>query len=136
MFDREGCGSASSCEELEARVEQQLRVNGWEDRASAIVIDPELEIWMWGNWSVLQDCVGWRIGSISLREWLINQKLMDDAETKPAHPKETLERVLRQTRKPRSGALFASMGEKVDASGCMDGAFLKLKSTLQRWFPK
>jgi hypothetical protein len=136
MFDREGCGSASSCEELEARVEQQLRVNGWEDRASAIVIDPELEIWMWGNWSVLQDCVGWRIGSISLREWLINQKLMDDAETKPAHPKETLERVLRQTRKPRSGALFASMGEKVDTSGCMDGAFLKLKSTLQRWFPK
>ena len=30
-------------------VETDLSRNGWADRTKAIVIDPELEVWVWGD---------------------------------------------------------------------------------------
>jgi hypothetical protein len=47
MFDREGCGADhQSRVDLEAEVEQRLEAAGWPDRAAAVVIDPELEVWL------------------------------------------------------------------------------------------
>jgi len=47
MFDREGCGKEElSARELEYKVEQQLNVSGWQGRAAAVVLDPELEVWV------------------------------------------------------------------------------------------
>jgi hypothetical protein len=44
-------------------------------------------------------------------------------------------RVLLQTHTPHSSALFAEMGQTADTAACVDEAFLKLRSTLQAWFP-
>ena len=45
VFDRDGCGSTQTRRELQNEITADLAVNGWQDRARAIVIDPELEIW-------------------------------------------------------------------------------------------
>jgi hypothetical protein len=45
VFDLEGCGRTDvPREDLEGEVEQRLSQSGWDDRAAAIAIDPELEI--------------------------------------------------------------------------------------------
>ena len=61
IFDREGCGQdTESRSELEATVETALRKAGWGDRTAAIVIDPELENWVWSPSPHVADCLGWR----------------------------------------------------------------------------
>ena len=48
VFDREGCGHDEKPREvLESEVENRLAVNGWENHARVVVIDPELESWVW-----------------------------------------------------------------------------------------
>ena len=49
VFDRDGSGSTLSREEIEGALEDSLWRNGWEDRAGAVVIDPELEAWVWAK---------------------------------------------------------------------------------------
>jgi hypothetical protein len=136
ICDREGSGRDSPRDELEGQIEERLRANGWDDRASAIVIDPELETWMWGDWVALTRSAGWRGDGNSLKEWLRTRTLLKVGEAKPQRPKETLESVLKENQMPWSSAIHEKMAATADTTGCVDGAFLKLKSTLQRWFPK
>src|SRR5208282_804614 len=49
MLDREGCGSNGARNELEAEVRERLAKNGWPDRSAAVVIDPELDVWVWND---------------------------------------------------------------------------------------
>jgi len=135
ICDREGSGSEGSPrEELERRIEVLLDANGWEDRAMAVVIDPELEIWMWGDWRVLANCPRWH-GPKTLREWLAVQRLLGAGEAKPQRPKEALRRVLKETGMQWSSAIHESMAANADTSGCVDAAFAKLRTQLQQWFP-
>ena len=48
MFDRDGSGDSSPREDIRTSVDAQLSAAGWPDRSKTIVIDPELEVWMWG----------------------------------------------------------------------------------------
>lgn len=43
MFDLNGSGSHKSREETQREVERELSMQGWKNRAKAIVIQPELE---------------------------------------------------------------------------------------------
>ena len=46
MLDRDGCGQERLPREaLEEQLELRLSQNGWNQRAAAVVLDPELEIW-------------------------------------------------------------------------------------------
>lgn len=47
VFDREGCGHDDRPQAVESAVGGRLAVNGWDDRARVVVIDPELESWVW-----------------------------------------------------------------------------------------
>ena len=50
-----------NCDEnLETEAEQRLSSSGWDDRAVAIVLDPELEIWVWSDSPEVDDVLGWR----------------------------------------------------------------------------
>ena len=50
MFDREGCGREHKTRtELENEIEERLSSSGWGNRAAAIIIDPELENWVWSD---------------------------------------------------------------------------------------
>lgn len=59
IFDHDGCGQENMARaDLENDIERQLSRSGWDDRAVAIVIDPELEIWVWSDSSNVDSILG------------------------------------------------------------------------------
>jgi hypothetical protein len=134
VCDCDGTGRKAPREKLEHDIESRLHINGWPNRASAIVIDPELESWVWGDWTATSDALGWET-SPKLREWLIGQNLLGGDHPKPYKPKEALQAAARCARKPWSSAIHQQIATEARIDGCTDPAFLKLRSTLQNWFP-
>lgn len=135
VCDRDGTGREDlSREKLEQDVEHRLRINGWENRSSAVVIHPELESWVWGDWSVTSRALDWKT-SPTLREWLVGQDLLGADQTKPHKPKEALQSAARCARKPESSAIHQQIATQARFENCIDPAFLKMKSVLQGWFP-
>lgn len=135
IFDREGCGQQQkSRQELETEVTGNLSKAGWGDRANTIVIDPELENWVFSDSPELDAVIGWAGKDPSLRSWLLEKKFITEGEIKPARPKEALESALKQIKSPRSSSLYAQLAQKVSFRRCNDPSFIKFKETLQRWF--
>ena len=72
MFDREGCGKEDrSRDELESDMELKLQNSGSPDRSAVVVIDPELEVWLWTDSSQLDQVAGWAGASPSLRQSIV-----------------------------------------------------------------
>lgn len=140
VFDRRGSGSASSRQEIEHSVEDSLRRNGWEDRGRAVVIDPELEAWVWAGSPVVSTALGWGREYDALRRWLEAKGLWDEGISKPDDPKNAMSQALRgaptASRRRRSARLFGEIAAGVSLEGCQDPAFLKLRRILQEWFPR
>lgn len=135
MLDRKGCGKENlSRQELEKEIESRLSINGWGDRAAAIVIDPELENWFWSDSPEVDAVLGWKGKSPALRTWLMNQKLLEENSLKPSPPKEAVESALKEVRKPRSSSIYLQIAGKVSLKRCKDPAFLKLREILIQWF--
>ncbi len=134
VFDREGCGQEreASREELEESVRARVTQTGWGNRAEVIVLDPELEIWVWSDSPHVDSVLGWDTG---LRETLCNEGFLEEGEMKPARPKEAVEWALRKAGKPRSSSLYRRLASQVSLNRCIDPAFAKFKATLQGWFP-
>lgn len=137
MFDREGCGQDEKTrEELEEIVTAGLSRSGWGDRSSAIVIEPELENWVFSDSPEVDVAVGWAGNKPPLRSWLKSKGYLASNQIKPIRPKEAMEAALRDVKIPRSSSIYAQLAERVGLGRCMDPAFLKLKSVLQAWFPE
>ena len=134
IFDRDGCSSNSSRVDIQNRVELDLRRNGWEDRSKAIVIDPELEAWVWGCQEALL-VLGWSEEYGSLRSWLDEQGLWPASAQKPPDPKKALDAVRRRTGLKRSPRIYERIASAANFAHCQDVAFCELKDTLQLWFP-
>jgi hypothetical protein len=136
VFDHDGCGrEGQSSQEIESEVERLLAIHGWENRSIALALDPELEIWVWSNSPHVSEALGWTEGQAQLSEWLIQKSYLQQGQIKPRMPKEAMEEVLRKTKKPRSSSIYMELARKVSFQRCIDPSFLKLKTTLQRWFP-
>ncbi len=134
MFDREGSGRDSEPrEELEKAVERQL-TTAWDDRAAAIVLDPELEVWVWSDSPHVETVLGWKGKTPPLRAWLEQQGLWTPGASKPARPKEAVEAAMRKAKKPRSPSRYQDLASQVSIQRCQDPAFAKLLATLRRWF--
>jgi hypothetical protein len=134
VLDRDGCGEErTSRGKLEAAIEHALHSTGWGERGCAIVIDPELDIWVWSDSPHVASELGWSESDRALATWLQEQGFVF-AGRKPERPKEALEAVLRKVRRPRSSAIYKALAEKVGLSRCNDQAFEKLRTTLQAWF--
>jgi len=137
LFDREGCGQeARSTAELEADLETRLSQSGWSGRARVIVLDPELEIWVWGDSPHLDAVIGWQGRSPSLRRWLADSGHWQAGQFKPLRPKETLDAALRKAGVRRSSSIFRQLAERVGLERCRDAKFLQLKQLLAAWFPR
>jgi hypothetical protein len=135
MFDLDGCGVVGMNRiAVEAEVEARLSVSGWKDRSAAIVIAPELEIWVWAGSPWVDRVLAWQGRSPALRPWLVSEGMAVDERGKPADPKAVMEKALVAARKPRSSALYRELAENVNLERCRDSSFVKLKSTLQKWF--
>jgi hypothetical protein len=135
VFDREGSGQEYQTREaLENDLEQRLAAAGWQQRAAAIVIDPELDVWIWSDSPHVDRILGWANRQPDLRTYLRVHDWWPTARLKPDRPKEAVEQALRIVKKPRSSAVYLQLAETVSFQRCNDAAFLKLKASLQRWF--
>jgi hypothetical protein len=135
MFDLDGCGVVGMDRtSVEAEVEAKLSVSGWKDRSAAIVIAPELEIWVWADSPWVDRVLAWQERSPALRPWLVSEGMAVDERGKPADPKAAMEKALVAARKPRSSALYQELAENVNLDRCRDPSFIKLMTTLRKWF--
>ena len=135
VFDREGCGRSEPRDVIERDVEDALNRSGWQTRGKAIVIDPELEEWLWSESPAVLKGIRWKRGFAELRSWLEKEAVWDHSLAKPQNPKAALERTLRRTRRRRSARLYGEIAAAVSLARCQDAAFRKLKAVLQDWFP-
>lgn len=136
MLDRDGCGKETlPRSHIEAEVEQRLVSNGWNNRAAAIVLEPELEIWVWSDSPEVDAAVGWPVGSVRLRDALKNEGFLLEGTIKPANPKGAMEYALGKSKIPRSSSIYGQIAQRVSVRRCEDPSFIKFKATLQSWFP-
>lgn len=135
IFDREGCGNeSSSAVELENSLEMMLQKTGWGTRAIVIVIEPELESWVWSTSQEVDRILGWPDTGLSLREWLNENGWTTTVGEKPNRPKEAMLAVLKALKKGKSPARFRQLAERVSFKECTTRSFRKLATTLQGWF--
>jgi hypothetical protein len=136
LFDRMGSGQENQGrEELEKSVNGRLSIYGWNERAATIVLDPELEVWVWTESPEVGRCLGWK-GQPDMRSLLSSKGMWQEGHAKPDNPKKAIEFVLRYTNKPRSSSIYESLAQNVSFQKCTDPAFIKFKEVLRNWFPK
>ncbi|NLH73612.1 MAG: hypothetical protein GX456_11210 [Verrucomicrobia bacterium] len=135
LFDHDGCGAEEKTrEELEAEVEGKLAATGWKDRSRVIVLNPELEVWIWSDSPHVPEVLGWKSPASELPLRLKQEGYWREGEAKPHAPKEAMEAALRTAHRPRSSSIYLQLAEKVSLERCTDAAFVKLKNTLREWF--
>lgn len=136
LFDREGCGQEDrSAEDIAEDVRGRLAESGWGERAAVIVIDPELEIWLWADSPRVEAELGWRGRERPLRDWMRENGWWREEDLKPARPKEAFERVLREVRLQRSSSIYGRLARTVGLRRCEDPSFRRLCDLLRSWFP-
>ena len=121
--------------ELEMRLEKSFRPEGVANWARAVVIEPELESWVFSGSPNVASALGWGGRNPGLREALEGQNLWAAGVDKPGDPKEAMEWALRQARQPRSSSIYRELAKTVGTSSCTDRAFRRLRGLLQDWFP-
>lgn len=136
LFDFEGCEppNNASKEAVAAKLEQDLSRNGWKDRCRAILIDPELENWIWTRHDRMARTIGWS-GKDDLYVWLEREGWITSGAAKPPRPKESFEAAIDITDIELSASLFEEIAEGAPLSRCTDPAFLALMEQLAEWFP-
>ena len=136
LFDKDGCGDEGTERQLiQCAVEKDLGQTGWGNRSKAIVIEPELEMWVWSESPNVDKVLGWKDGTGHMREWLREHGLWPDDKAKPPDPKLALKLAMRERKLSPTAATFMELAEKVSLRKCKDPAFLEVRETLQRWFP-
>ncbi len=136
-------GGERPAQDVKDQIVKRLRRNGWEDRetregrresrCAVVVIDPELEVWLWQDNPEVAQAVRFR--GTSLRASLQETGEWPKEAEKPAEPKETMQRLIRENRAPKTKVVYSRIARSVSTLNCRDGAFLKLASTLREWFP-
>jgi len=133
MLDKEGCGCQKDSICIAGDIQLKLDNSGWINRSKVIVLDPELEIWIWSESPEVASCMGWN--NNELRDWLFSNGLLLKDATKPRNPKYAFEEALRLKMKPRSSSIYGKLADKVSLERCTDSSFLAFKNSLQAWFP-
>ena len=136
LFDKMGSGDeGAERQRIQSAVEGDLRRNGWNDRSKAIVIEPELETWVWSASANVGKVLGWNEGTGVLRDWLREHHLWPDGEAKPPDPKSALQQAMREKNRSPRAATFQALARKVGLGACKDPAFREVRETLRGWFP-
>jgi hypothetical protein len=136
VFDRHGSGQERfTALQIAGMVRIQLGRNGWDGRAAVVVIDPELEAWVWSDSTQVDRVLGWSGQIPPLRTWLADAGFVPQGKRAPAKPKEAIQAALKQSRLRHSSAIFDQLGRSVSLDRCGDKSFRRLCATLRRWFP-
>lgn len=134
-LDRDFGGSPGQTQ-VRQDVEMQLVEAGWnKDQIAVLVIDPELEQWIWQDSPHVESALK-HSSPPSLRQVLQNAGDWPAGQAKPNNPKEVLERLVDQNlRGNRSSTIYSKITSRVSVKSCSDGEFLALQAALLRWFP-
>jgi hypothetical protein len=134
-LDRDFGGSPGQVQ-IRTDIETQLLNVGWDaTNFKVLVIDPELEQWIWQNNVHVESALNHK-GGQSLREMLAASGDWPTGNAKPIDPKKVLERIVTQNlRGNRSSTLYSKISSRVSVGGCQDVEFIALKQQLQTWFP-
>ena len=132
VMDYEGSGANVGARELEAQLDRALS-SSWGYHAKAIVIQPEVDAWMWGAETHLRSTMNWEFEE-GIRTWLENQAFVFGESGKPLRPKEALEAAFRRAKVPRSSARYEHVAQRISLANCTDPAFLRLRTALVAWF--
>lgn len=106
----------------------------WGDAARSIVVDPEIESWVWGSDEALGQQLRWQDPE-SVRVWLQQNRFGLDVNGKPHHPKDAFRALLRRANVARSPAVFEQLAERLSLEHCKDRSFARLRSLLRKWYP-
>lgn len=118
-------------EQIKNKIQQELNKQEWNNKSYTIVIDPELEIWVWSSSPEVYNILGQ--SEEQVRQLGEQKKFWIGNTIKPQSPKDLMNSVLRQAGKRPSAAIFKSITEKVSLKRCEDTAFIELKEKLQQW---
>ncbi len=139
IFDYEGCGKEPryTLAELADSLVRQFQEGPWKREARAIIINPELESWIWSDSPHVAEIIGWKDKTPALKTWLQTQGwLSAQLGAKPERPKEAFRAALQATRKSPGSHLFQQLAETVSFQRCADPSFAMFCQTLREWFPK
>lgn len=136
IFDHEGSGAErKTATEIEHELEKQLSNGLWLDRNAVIVIEPELENWVWTDSVHTSTAFGWGNDREALKAWLIAQKWLQPNTSKPIRPKEAMEAAIKlKLKAPISSETFQAIAAKASFKSCTSPSFIKFKDTIVRWF--
>ncbi|MBW2021154.1 MAG: hypothetical protein JRI65_14345 [Deltaproteobacteria bacterium] len=137
VFDHEGSGrEEDSPQDLTENLRKRLAASGWEDRVEVLLLEPELENWVWSDSPHVDEVTGWQGQNPPLREWIRGKGWWPSTAAKPERPKEVFEEALRQVKMRRSSAIYRQLAERVSLERCSDGGFLYFKALMQHWFSR
>ncbi len=111
-----------------------LETFGWRGRAEVVVIDPELEVWLWQDNPNVERAVRHR-GPRNLRAQLRDEGAWPEGSPKPTDPKATLQRLIKQNKAGAVVVAYTLIAARVSTRQCRDAAFAHLRGALERWFP-
>lgn len=120
---------------IERDISHNMIVSGWPlERFEVIVIDPELESWIWQDNCHVEVALGHERPP-SLRFRLQEANLWPGDALKPPDPKKAVDVVNTWYRFGPPSAVFNEIASKVSVRPCTDPGFCKMRAALQRWFP-
>jgi hypothetical protein len=136
MLDAEWNGSPGAAlirDDLASRI----ALTGWSrDRFRVIVIEPELESWIWQRNQRVANALGFGSRDAMVRAVQNAGLAWPDGQAKPSRPKEAFEALtVRAKKQGKSSATHRHVIADITLVGCQDAAFLDLRQTLQGWFP-
>lgn len=133
LLDEEWEGSPGSVA-IKQKIEKNLIRTGWQRvRFEVIVIEPELENWVWIDSPHVSNAFGFRSFQ-QLRAYVTQEGFWLHGANKPARPKEAVESALKASRLTRSSSRYLKIGAEVSVRKCTDPAFHQFRSTLDEWF--
>lgn len=132
VLDQQFGGERPAAQVRDDIVERMNR-NGWSPNNDVVVIDPELEVWLWQDKPQIARAVG-HTGQ-PLRAMLRESGEWPAHASKPTHPKDTLQQLIRTNRAGAPMAVYTRIVKAVGVKGCDDAAFHHFRDTLRGWFP-
>jgi hypothetical protein len=135
MLDKKFGGQLPAAIVRDQILDNLLR-NGWSaECVEVVVIDPELEVWLWQRGNAHVARVFLYNGSVSLEAFLEAEGFWSAAALKPVRPKEAARLLLQRYRGGVPIVVYARIIENISVRGCRDPAFNLLAAALRRWFP-
>lgn len=133
LLDFHGCGREQEDPlALEAILDCQLQA-AWGERAKALVIFPEVDVWLWGADNALRESLHWSQDE-PIRDWLRDRGFEFGVDGKPRQPKEAMQLLCRTQKLARSSALYERITSRISLQNCTDPAFGRLRRQLSDWF--